>query len=221
MIPEGYFIEENVLSNAECERLIEILSSNSLRRSRAGARNLMRIPLISKLASDRRLLALTKFAYGKTLVPYKATLFEKTGKANWLVAFHQDTTLPVETVPEGDGWGPSSKKQGINFVHAPTRALSKILALRIHLDPSTSLNGPLRLIPGSHRKRLRTEEEFEETLNSEAEVECLVGKGGVIAMSPLLLHASSKVSADLPRRVLHIEYAASLKLAPGIRLAIA
>jgi hypothetical protein len=40
-------------------------------------------------------------------------------------------------------------------------------------------------------------------------------------MRPLLIHASSKAETDAPRRVLHIEYAHSLDLKPGIRLAVA
>jgi hypothetical protein len=53
------------------------------------------------------------------------------------------------------------------------------------------------------------------------QAECVVGRGGVVAMSPLLIHASSKAENDQPRRVLHIEYAASLEIDRGIRLAIA
>ena len=40
-------------------------------------------------------------------------------------------------------------------------------------------------------------------------------------MSPLLIHASSKSINDSARRVLHVEYAASLDLVHGVRLAIA
>ena len=40
-------------------------------------------------------------------------------------------------------------------------------------------------------------------------------------MRPLILHASSKAETDHPRRVLHIEYADSLKIAPDLELAIA
>ncbi len=216
-----YHIKENVISESECDRLIEFFSLDNIKRSRAGARNLMSLPAISELALDRRLIAITELVYGKTLIPYKATLFEKSGKANWLVAWHQDTALPLETDIVDIGWGPLSKKQGINFVHAPTWALSKILALRIHLDASTSSNGPLRIIPGSHSQRLLTDAEFDRARKGKPEIECLVGKGGVIAMSPLILHASSKAVNDEPRRVLHIEYAVSLQIESGIRLAIA
>jgi len=52
-------------------------------------------------------------------------------------------------------------------------------------------------------------------------VECVTGKGGVVAMRPLLVHASSKSQTETPRRVLHIEYAATDSIADPLRLAIA
>ncbi|MBC7900284.1 MAG: phytanoyl-CoA dioxygenase family protein [Saprospiraceae bacterium] len=216
----GFWIEENVFSELECSRILETLSHIKIKRSRAGARNLMAIPEIWNLSHDARLLSICEKIIGRTMIAYKATLFEKTGKANWLVAFHQDTAVPLEENVRRDGWGPSSTKQGVNFVHAPTWALSQILALRIQLDDSTSGNGPLRVIPGSHHRRLKADDEFEVAAMSEKIVECTAGKGSVIAMSPLLLHASSKALNDNPRRVLHFEYAPDLQLGVGIRLAI-
>jgi ectoine hydroxylase-related dioxygenase (phytanoyl-CoA dioxygenase family) len=221
VIAEGYFIEENVLSDAECDWLIEILSLDGIQRSRAGVRNLMHLAAVSEFASDRRLMAFTEHVYGKTLIPYKATLFEKSGKANWLVAWHQDTALPLERFDGSDGWGATSIKAGIHFAHAPASALSKIFALRIHLDASTKHNGPLRVIKGSHSFGVLSDREIERYVKKGEIVECLTGRGSVLAMSPLLLHASSKTEADLPRRVLHIEYAESLDIENGIRLAVA
>lgn len=221
MIEAGYYIEENVFSDAECEKLIHVLSAGSLNRSRAGARNLMHIPAVSKLASDLRLLGMIQSVYGKRLIPYKATLFEKSGKANWLVAWHQDTALPLEKFESRDGWGASSIKEGIHFAHAPASALSKVLALRIHMDASTKHNGPLRVIKGSHAFGVMDDEEVELAVKEGDLVDCLVGRGGVLAMSPLLLHASSKAQADRPRRVLHVEYAESLDIENGVRLAVA
>jgi hypothetical protein len=43
----------------------------------------------------------------------------------------------------------------------------------------------------------------------------------VLAMRPLLIHASSKSQSDVPRRVLHIEYSASMAVGKGLELAIA
>lgn len=214
----GFWIKDAIFSEGECDNILSVIDS-SVPRGRAGVRNLMSIDEIAEFARDGRLHDIGCELTGKELIPYKATLFEKTGKANWLVAFHQDTALPVEFEPTVNGWGPTTQKCGIRFSHAPTTALARILALRIHLDPSGPSNGPLRVIPDSHHRRL-TEEDFEEVRASAPEVECCVGRGGIIAMSPLLLHASSKSENDVPRRVLHIEYTDSLDL-DGIRLVIA
>lgn len=217
---KGYWITENVFSSEECHEILRRFEGFE-KRGKAGARNLMTYPFIRQLANDRRLLSICENLTSKKLIPYKAILFEKTGKANWLVTFHQDTALPIRGTIVDEGWGPESIKQGVRFTHAPTWALSKILALRVQLDDSTSLNGPLRVIPGTHRERLLTDNMFAEAVKSAEPVECLTNRGGVIAMRPLVLHASSKSLTDLPRRVLHIEYAESLALAPEIRLAIA
>lgn len=217
----GYWIAESVFSNEECENIMETISLSEIISGRGGTRNLMAIGAIAELAKDVRLLNFTRQITGSDLIPYKALLFEKTGKANWLVAWHQDTALPVENAPTVDGWGLVSVKEGITFAHAPTSALSKILALRIHLDASRPENGPLRVIAGSHRTRIFDDSEFIRWLDKGEKAELLVGKGGVIAMSPLLIHASSKCMTDEPRRVLHIEYSPALELSHGIRLAIA
>jgi len=52
-------------------------------------------------------------------------------------------------------------------------------------------------------------------------VDRLVGKGGVLVMRPLVIHASSKARVDEPRRVLHVEYSDAAELRPGVRLVIA
>ena len=52
-------------------------------------------------------------------------------------------------------------------------------------------------------------------------VECTVARGGVVSMRPLLMHASSKAVAPTSRRVLHIEYAASLRLEHDLELCVA
>ena len=216
---DGFEILENVLSTLECDDLIAYLVEIQGPHRKAGIRGLMRHCKIAELASDPRMIAITKEISGRQLIPFKATLFQKAGRANWLVAWHQDTALPVERVTTDKDWGPFSVKDGVTFAHAPTSALSKILALRIHLDASTPENGPLRVIPGSHRNRI-CDEEFSKWTKRPS-VECLVGAGGVIAMSPLLIHASSKCVGDAPRRVLHIEYAMNLQIESGVTLAFA
>jgi hypothetical protein len=40
-------------------------------------------------------------------------------------------------------------------------------------------------------------------------------------MRPLVIHASSKSENDLPRRVLHVEYATRMEITDRLRLAVA
>jgi ectoine hydroxylase-related dioxygenase (phytanoyl-CoA dioxygenase family) len=218
---DGYSIENGVLSDPECDRLIADLSDASMRRGRAGARHLMSHPKVAALASDERMLALARTALGTFVVPYRATLFEKSGHANWLVVWHQDTALPLESPFDSVEWGPWSRKAGILYAHAPGWALSRVIALRIHLEASTSDNGPLRVLPGSHSAGVLSDEAVFARARTMQPRECLVGRGGVLALRPLLIHSSGKARRDATRRVLHIEYADALDLAPGIRLAIA
>lgn len=82
------------------------------------------------------------------------------------------------------------------------------------------LGGPLRVLPDTHRRGVLPDEEVERLAFQMAAVECTTMAGGVIAMRPLTIHASSKSIDDQPRRVLHIEYADSVKLCPHIELAL-
>src|SRR6266705_1926101 len=142
-------------------------------------------------------------------------------RMNWLVSWHQDTALPLRERRETPGWGPWSLKDGVNYAHAPASALSRVLALRVHLDDSTSENGPLRVLPGTHTLGVLTDDEIHELATRIAAADCLVSRGGVLAMRPLIVHASSKSQSNVPRRVLHIEYAASAVTEEGMALAIA
>jgi hypothetical protein len=151
----GYSIVPKLETDAECDSLISALSS--LQCGRAGVRHLMGNPAVASHAQDARLLGMARRQLGPLAVPFRATLFEKSGKANWLVAWHQDTALPLASHFVDAGGGPWSEKAGVIYAHAPAWTLSRILALRIHLDPSTSQNGPLRVIPGSHAAGVLTD----------------------------------------------------------------
>jgi ectoine hydroxylase-related dioxygenase (phytanoyl-CoA dioxygenase family) len=181
----------------------------------------MSIPAIMGAAKDKRLIRIARRWLGDGAIPFRATLFEKSARANWLVVWHQDTALPLESRNDSAEWGPWSLKAGILYAHAPAWALSRVLALRISLDASTGDNGPLRVIPGSHQAGVLSDDEILDLARTQETVEALVPRGGVLAMSPLIVHSSSKARGDGPRRVLHVEYADALDLGPGLRLAIA
>lgn len=178
----GYSIHEDVLSSVDCDEILSELHNGHLSRSRAGVRHLMANNKVRTLAADRRLLSIVHPVLGRSAAPYRATLFEKTGRANWLVVWHQDTALPLENRIHSNEWGPWSTKAGINYAHAPTWALNRILALRIHLDDSTPDNGPLKVIPGSHLHGVLDDERVFELSRTGTIKECVVDRGGVVAM---------------------------------------
>lgn len=122
---------------------------------------------------------------------------------------------------ESPGWGPWSMKEGVVYAQASASALRQVLALRVHLDDWTEHHGPLRVLRGSHKVDVLSHEEMERMVPETAHVECGVRRGGVLAMRPLLIHSSSKSHEHSPRRVLHIEYAASIFPTEGLELAVA
>lgn len=203
---DGYEIILDVLSTSEVERLVASLDTVPLDRSRAGARHLLRHPPIEAVARSAPLTSIASRILGDAARPHSATLFDKSPQANWLVAWHQDTALPMRERSDAPGWGPWSEKGGVLYAHAPACALSGVVALRIHLDDSTHDNGPLRVIPRSHTLGILTDEQIFNLAARSTPETCFVGRGGVLAMYPLLIHCSSKVLSDAPRRVIHIEY---------------
>jgi phytanoyl-CoA dioxygenase PhyH len=215
----GFEIIPNVVTPPEARALLDALEPAALHRSRAGARHLMSRRAVADFADSARMVAIARRFVGDGAVPFRATLFDKSVRSNWLVAWHQDTALPLERQRDTPGWGPWSTKGGITYAHAPGEALRRVIALRFHFDDSKADNGPLRVLPGTHERGVLTDAEIVPLSRDIAPIDCLVGAGGVIAMRPLAVHASSKAESAHPRRVLHIEYAESLDICDGLRLA--
>ena len=201
--------------------LMEHLATSPLRRTRAGVRHVLGNAAVASIAREPQLLEITRGILGSNAFPFRATMFDKSRDANWLVVWHQDTALPLRHRRETSGWGPWSLKEDVIYAHAPASALSQVLALRVHLDDSTLQNGPLRVLPATHTLGVLSDDAIHQLAQEIVPVVCTVPCGGVVAMRPLVIHSSSKSQSDCPRRVLHIEYAASIAVAEGLHLAIA
>jgi ectoine hydroxylase-related dioxygenase (phytanoyl-CoA dioxygenase family) len=80
--------------------------------------------------------------------------------------------------------------------------------VRVHLDDCGLDNGPVRVLPGSHRVGRLSAAAIEAWRAGAPAVECLAERGAVLAFRPLLLHASSPAAAPAHRRVVHFEFAA-------------
>jgi len=214
----GFAITPPVFSGRELEAVLSDLAESNLHRSRAGARHILSHSSVAALASDSRLLSIAKDVLGPNAIPFRCTLFDKSLTANWLVVWHQDTALPLRQRVESSGWGPWSIKDGVNYAHAPSAALEQVLALRLHLDDSAEDNGPLRILPDTHTLGVLTDERIHDLSIGRRHVDCTVESGGVLAMRPLVLHASSKSRSGRPRRVLHFEYATCTAIASPLEL---
>jgi ectoine hydroxylase-related dioxygenase (phytanoyl-CoA dioxygenase family) len=216
----GYSITEWVFDRREMAPIREALAGAELARTKAGARHVLQVPAIRALASHPALVNLAATFVGGQAIPFRATLFDKSTVSNWLVAWHQDTGLPLHQRVDDPLWGPWSVKGGMLHAIAPAAALAMVVALRVHLDDSTLANGPLRVLPGTHAGGVLTHDDIQRFARVVPPVECVSSEGGVVAMRPLLVHASSKASDHQPRRVLHIEYTATVHMGAGIELAV-
>jgi len=189
----GFEIFPGVLNPAECDELAARLPVTANAGSRRMLSEAWCRSLAARLASDPRLSAVLP----QRAVAVQCTYFSKSPGANWLVAPHQDLSIPVARrvdSPNCTGW---SEKEGLLFMQPPAPVLEQMVALRVHLDECGPDSGPLLVAPGSHL-RGKIDGDFPAPTH-----QCLVSRGGVLAIRPLLVHASSKLTASVPRRVLH------------------
>ncbi len=209
---DGCFFSESLIDVDVCRDLSVQFDSQE---NQAGQRHLIDHPAVIGLLADPALVKLIVSVLGSNAFAYKATLFDKRTDANWLVAWHQDISIPVAHRCELPMWSGWSVKDGVNYVQPPSEALASLVALRIHLDECNIYNGPLRVLKASH-KLGRIPHERCAGFAASYEEQVVTGPvGTALLMRPLLVHASSKTFAPRRRRVLHLEFAVS-ELADGL-----
>ena len=199
---DGFAIVSSCLNEELTQSLAAQLSEASYAK-----RNLLAIPIVRELATSPAVRNLADTVLGKYCFAVKATFFNKTQESNWKVAWHQDLTIMVRERREVAGFGPWTIKESIVHVQPTADILSRILAIRLHLDESGADNGPLRVIPSSHKHGRLSSEQVSAYGRADCVV-CMVPRGGALLMRPLLLHASSACSVPKPRRVIHLEFSA-------------
>ena len=210
---DGYALADIVLARHQCEHIASSLPA-VIGAGRGGVRNLIAHPTVTSLLLHERLGNYLWSAVGRDLVAVKATLFDKSPDANWRVQFHQDRSIAVKERMQVAGYGPWSTKAGVLHVEPPAEVLAQMLSIRVHLDECGEDNGPLQVIPGSHRAGKLPAAELEATVADNPHVELYVPQGGLLLMRPLLVHSSSVSRAPEHRRVLHIEFAPPEAISP-------
>lgn len=199
---DGFAVIPTCLENETVVRLSAHFTETTYAK-----RNLLALQVVRKLAASIPVRTIAEAVLGKHCFAVKGTFFDKTQDSNWKVAWHQELTIMVQERREVHGFGPWTVKAGIVHVQPPAEVLSRILAVRLHLDESGEENGPLRVLPGSHKQGRLSSGEVADWQKVDSVV-CSVPRGGALLMRPLLLHASSACVVPKPRRVIHLEFTA-------------
>lgn len=203
----GYVVLPRFLADHEIGALETRLSRDT--GGLAGNRALLELPwclsLARRIYGDPRLSGLWAAASHAALCTY----FEKSTARNWLVALHQDLSIPVAARIEASNYSGWSEKDGRLFVQPPLEVLEQSVAVRVHLDVSDEETGALKVVPRSHTLGRLHPQEASAARGMHGERSVAVPRGGVMLMRPLLLHASSKVSGNARRRVLHFLFGPS------------
>lgn len=218
----GFAIVPGVLDEAEVNALIAAVDRAqheadqqadpaSLRRGQSvyGLRDLIgRVPEVRWLAGSVAVRSLVEPVLGPDAFAVRGLWFDKTSGANWNLPWHRDLTIAARQRIDAPGFSSWTVKAGIPHAIAPVEVLGAMLTVRLHLDPAGPDNGPLRVLPGSHRLDGRAPTEVSSWSDRVRPVECVVDRGGAVLMRPLILHASNSARSPRHRRVVHLEFAA-------------
>ncbi|MDE2429821.1 MAG: phytanoyl-CoA dioxygenase family protein [Burkholderiales bacterium] len=143
-------------------------------------------------------------------VAVRSLFFNKNAEHNWLVPWHQDTSLCVREKSATSGFSKWTQKSGMHHVEPPAELLQSMCTLRFAIDDAPLDNGALRVIPGSHLLGKLSAADIADASMHRTQIHCTMQRGDVLLMRPLLLHASDKALHAQNRRVLHLEMSASI-----------
>ncbi|HKB04488.1 MAG TPA: phytanoyl-CoA dioxygenase family protein [Gemmataceae bacterium] len=219
---DGFYLLRAAFSESDCDRLLAewdaacAAEGTGLMRSAAGAvcgaRNVLdrwagATIVMHQPALKEALRAAVGAGFGLVRVLY----FDKPPGESWALPWHKDLAIAVKDnrLPSPH-FGCPTTKYGVAHVEAPEWLLERMLTARLHLDEVTDENGPLRVLPGSHRGG-------KDAGTAGNEVRVVGARGDVLLMRPLLSHCSgrSRDGTTRHRRTLHLEFSGVAELPDG------
>jgi hypothetical protein len=189
-------------------RVLEVVFSD-LPKDQAGLRLRGIDGLASFLNADSDIGRCAASVLGDDARPVRAILFDKTAEMNWALGWHQDRTIAVKERRPADGFRSWNMKGGMQHVEPPFDILSRMITLRIHIDPVTADNAPLLIAPGSHKLGRVSDADAREVALRFGMIACLAEPGDIWLYATPILHASEAASIPKRRRVLQIDFAAA------------
>jgi hypothetical protein len=225
ILKSGFAILPQVFSAAEVDELVAGLDAVMNRNAEAegpirdkvgtvyAGRNLLRLFEPAKTIWRRSpLTELLCEVLGPDFGLVRALFFDKPPERTWALPWHKDLTIAVKPhVGASTLFSKPTLKAGVPHVEASREVLEAMLTLRIHLDDMTDENGPLQVVPGSHRVGKAPVASYETATT------ILGSRGDVLAMRPMLAHRSisSREGTTQHRRILHLEFTGLPQLPDG------
>lgn len=202
---DGFVILRGVVDPQQLARLVSRIADTIPAGNARGI--LKQVPEARDLLDLADVRALVTEILGPGALVTRSLLFDKIASANWNVPWHQDQIIAVTERRDLPGFAAWSVKEGIPHVRPPAEVLARVVTLRFHLDPCGAQNGPLKVIPGSHRDGFLSGGQVAQHVAASPPVVCEVEAGDVVVMRPLLLHASDRSTVVDHRRVVHFDLA--------------
>lgn len=200
----GFALVPQACTNADLERIEAALAG--VDAGKAGVRLHGLEPLSAVLAPDGSVGAVAAQRLGRSARAVRAILFDKSATSNWSLGWHQDRTIVVKQRRNVKGFGPWTVKAGLQHVAPPFDLLSRMMTLRLHLDPVDDDNAPLLVAVGSHRLGHIAEREIEAIVKSAEIISCHARRGDIWVYATPILHASAASRSASGRRVLQVDY---------------
>lgn len=219
---DGYALFEGVFNPTEVHDLVEALGHGFERggesvRSRSGmpyaARNALEFcPELARLWRHPMLVQLLREVLGESAGLVRALYLDKPPENSWAVPWHKDVVIPVRPGEQASElFSKPTDRAGIPHAEAPLNVLRQMLTLRIHLDDNDDNNGPLQVLPNSHRTGKTL------VVDGNRAMPVYAHAGDVLVLRPLLAHKSGHVREGVTthRRVLQLQFAATSELPDG------
>ena len=223
---QGFTVLPAVLSRERVASLLVDLeralahAGSSVLQSRGqvyGVRNLIDIwPPALSVAHETPLREAVASVLGQGFGLVRSIFFDKPPGRTWSLPWHRDMAIAVRDVQRAtEGFGRPTVKAGIPHVEAPAWLLRVMLTARVALDDVTDENGPLLVIPGSHRHARPDDLPSRQLLTSAHPIH--LQAGDTLLIRPLVVHRSgpSQAGTSRHRRTLHFEFAPAMRL-PGL-----
>lgn len=225
---QGFAVLPGLFDSERVARLVSELEgariqmNGSVLQSRGqvyGIRNLVDVwPAALAVATEPGLRAVigSVLPHGFGLV--HSIFFDKPPGRTWSLPWHRDLTIAVRDAKGAIGeFRRPTVKAGVTHVEAPAWFLGRMLTARVALDEVLDDNGPLLVIPGSHRDVTVADVPTERALGTRGRP-IHMRAGDVLLIRPLVMHRSgaSRPGTTRHRRTLHFEFAPVGPLPTGL-----